>query len=224
MFLPVGSTSGLRMGSPPGPGRMYLPSRASMSAPSSLSATTWRRQNSRYPKSCAMALSSRLKPLSLSARFQGVPPCILSIMPAIGLTCSTRPAELVLRSTSERTAERTASVISWLKLTSSSTPLLLLRYTSSMSRSRLSARRRGSDLTPSSGRSSEAMLTRVAILSSAVGGTPTVCSPHGSRRDSISMRRRYTWPTTSSRWRRSMALASASSAGRSRMSLSRLQL
>jgi hypothetical protein len=28
MFLPVGSTSGLRIGSPPGPGSTYSPSRA----------------------------------------------------------------------------------------------------------------------------------------------------------------------------------------------------
>ena len=28
MFLPVGSTPGLRIGSPPGPGSVYLPSRA----------------------------------------------------------------------------------------------------------------------------------------------------------------------------------------------------
>mmetsp|Transcript_9378 Transcript_9378/g.32626 ORF Transcript_9378/g.32626 Transcript_9378/m.32626 type:complete len:202 (-) Transcript_9378:2428-3033(-) len=47
MFLPVGSTSGLRMGSPPGPGTMYCPSSASLSAPSSLSFTTCSRQNAR---------------------------------------------------------------------------------------------------------------------------------------------------------------------------------
>mmetsp|Transcript_38127 Transcript_38127/g.78204 ORF Transcript_38127/g.78204 Transcript_38127/m.78204 type:complete len:248 (+) Transcript_38127:816-1559(+) len=47
MFLPVGSTSGLRMGSPPGPGTMYLPSSAPMSAPSSLSATILVRPTSR---------------------------------------------------------------------------------------------------------------------------------------------------------------------------------
>ena len=51
---------------------------------------------------------------------------------------------------------------------------------------------RGRDSMPSSGRSMEAMLTRVAIDSSAVGGTPTVCRPHGSSRDSISINRRYT--------------------------------
>merc|ERR1719405_182349 len=37
MFLPVGKTPGLRMGSPPGPGSMYWPSSASTRAPSSLS-------------------------------------------------------------------------------------------------------------------------------------------------------------------------------------------
>jgi len=47
MFLPVGSTEGLRMGSPPGPGSTYSPFSASVSAPSSLSLTTCVRQNSR---------------------------------------------------------------------------------------------------------------------------------------------------------------------------------
>lgn len=46
MFLPVGSTSGLRIGSPPGPGVMNEPSSPSSSAPISLSATTCLRQNS----------------------------------------------------------------------------------------------------------------------------------------------------------------------------------
>merc|ERR1719311_1987877 len=54
MFLPVGSTPGLRMGSPPGPGSMYW----STSAPNSLSATTWRRQNSRYSNKGSSILSS----------------------------------------------------------------------------------------------------------------------------------------------------------------------
>merc|ERR1719405_439930 len=58
MFLPVGSTPGLRMGSPPGPGSMYWPSSASTSAPNSLSATTWRRQNSRYSNKGSSILSS----------------------------------------------------------------------------------------------------------------------------------------------------------------------
>merc|ERR1719324_1629830 len=44
MFLPVGKTPGLRIGSPPGPGSMYCPSKASTSAPSSLSATTCLKQ------------------------------------------------------------------------------------------------------------------------------------------------------------------------------------
>jgi len=50
-----------------------------------------------------------------------------------------------------------------------------------------SAMMRGSDLRLSSGRSIEAMLTSVAIASTAVGGTPTVCRPIGSVRASISM-------------------------------------
>merc|ERR1719472_591058 len=44
MFLPVGKTPGLRIGSPPGPGSMYCPSKASTNAPSSLSATTCLKQ------------------------------------------------------------------------------------------------------------------------------------------------------------------------------------
>ena len=58
IFLPVGKTPGLRMGSPPGPGSMYWPSSASTNAPSSLSATTWRRQNSRYSNKGSSILSS----------------------------------------------------------------------------------------------------------------------------------------------------------------------
>ena len=46
MFLPVGSTSGLQIGSPLRPGSTYSPSSAPM-APSSLSATTRRRPSSR---------------------------------------------------------------------------------------------------------------------------------------------------------------------------------
>merc|ERR1719269_354815 len=59
MFLPVGSTAGLRMGSPPGPG--------------SLSATTWRRQNSRYSKSGVRAASpaADAKPVFSRAVRQG---------------------------------------------------------------------------------------------------------------------------------------------------------
>lgn len=48
MFLPVGNTSGLRMGSPPGPGNMYSPSKPLSNAPSSLSAQTCCKQNSKY--------------------------------------------------------------------------------------------------------------------------------------------------------------------------------
>lgn len=47
--------------------------------------------------------------------------------------------------------------------------------------------------------SKDAMLTSVATASEAVGGTPTVWRPQGSKRDSISIRRRYTLPTTLSR-------------------------
>jgi hypothetical protein len=59
----------------------------------------------------------------------------------------------------------------------------------------------------------DAMLTRVATASSAVGGTPTVCKPHGSSRDSISMIFPYTFPTTKSRSSMLRVAVSNSSSG-----------
>ena len=131
MFLPVGRTSGLRIGSPPGPGTMYLPSRADTRAPSSLSATICLRQNSRYSKSGESESSATSKPSAESDFFQDDPP----LRPAnafsrplkIGATSSIRPSALVDESTSERTAARQALVIFTLSSTSSRTPLLLLR-------------------------------------------------------------------------------------------------
>mmetsp|Transcript_722 Transcript_722/g.2427 ORF Transcript_722/g.2427 Transcript_722/m.2427 type:complete len:341 (+) Transcript_722:887-1909(+) len=132
MFLPVGSTSGLRMGSPPGPGVMNLPSSASTSAPSSLSATTWRRQNSRYSKSGAMSASEASgKPAEAMAFFQPEPPLSASKNLVLALarpvTSSTRPWALVERSTRARTAARHASVMRWSRSTSSSLPAFALR-------------------------------------------------------------------------------------------------
>mmetsp|Transcript_2728 Transcript_2728/g.2883 ORF Transcript_2728/g.2883 Transcript_2728/m.2883 type:complete len:208 (+) Transcript_2728:1052-1675(+) len=77
MFLPVGRTSGLRIGSPPGPGVMNLPSSASISPPTSLSATTCFRQNSKYSNSGVMSNSFTFgNPASLRAFFTGLPPVI----------------------------------------------------------------------------------------------------------------------------------------------------
>eukprot|EP00966_Prymnesium_polylepis_P170226 3935069-Prymnesium_polylepis.3 len=54
-----------------------------------------------------------------------------------------------------------------------------------MSRPRDSAMMRVSALIPSSGRSTDAMLTSVAIASSAVGGTPTCHTSDGDHRTSV---------------------------------------
>mmetsp|Transcript_63912 Transcript_63912/g.119907 ORF Transcript_63912/g.119907 Transcript_63912/m.119907 type:complete len:331 (-) Transcript_63912:2264-3256(-) len=228
MFLPVGSTSGLRIGSPPGPGVMYLPSSADMSAPNSLSATICFRQNSRYANRSPILSSAMSKPSANKALRHSVPPVMPAMAEPMPLkkpdTSSMRPSALVEAFTDARTATRVATLIFSFSSTISRRPLLLSRYTSSIFKPLDCASKRGRPTNPSSGRSSSAMFTRVAMASSAVGGTPTVCSPQGSRRDSISMRRRYTLPTTWSRPSRSISFASASSAGRSKMSLSRLQL
>ena len=65
-----------------------------------------------------------------------------------------------------------------------------------------------------SGRSISAMLTRVATASAADGGSPTMCRPQGSRRDSISISFAYTLPTTPSRSSRVSAAAASSVSGR----------
>eukprot|EP00959_Pyramimonas_sp_CCMP1952_P383124 8027995-Pyramimonas_sp.AAC.2 len=90
------------------------------------------------------------------------------------------------------TISRDLSLMSSRRVTSLRTPLSEERYSSSMSRPREAARMRGRPSKSSSGRSMEAMFTRVATASSAEGGTPTTCSPQGSRRDSISISLPYT--------------------------------
>mmetsp|Transcript_22440 Transcript_22440/g.45044 ORF Transcript_22440/g.45044 Transcript_22440/m.45044 type:complete len:283 (+) Transcript_22440:1411-2259(+) len=128
MFFPVGSTLGLRMGSPPGPGVMYSPLSADMRPPSSLSATTCSRQNPRYLNSGVSSLSSTLKPSSLSALRHGVwIPTKPWRVTARGLTASMRPSALALSMAAALTAARVASTICWRSATSSSTPLSELR-------------------------------------------------------------------------------------------------
>ena len=116
MLRPVGSTAGLRIGSPPGAGSMKLPSRPSRSAPISLSATTCLRQNSQYSKSGFIASSSTSgKPASAAAFFIGEPAAIMSPTEHITeFTWPPRPWASVARTTDARTAARTPSVI-WLK-------------------------------------------------------------------------------------------------------------
>merc|ERR1712216_554705 len=92
MFLPVGNTPGFLIGSPPGPGSMYCPSKASTSAPSSLSATTCLKQNSKYSKSGSSILSSEAftKPCDARALRYGawpnIPPNAFSITFCTSLT------------------------------------------------------------------------------------------------------------------------------------------
>mmetsp|Transcript_61229 Transcript_61229/g.189715 ORF Transcript_61229/g.189715 Transcript_61229/m.189715 type:complete len:205 (+) Transcript_61229:1426-2040(+) len=156
MFLPVGRTSGLRMGSPPGPGSMNSPLSARSRLGSSLLRTTSPRQTCRYSKRGVSEPSSHSgKPASASARFQGVPPEKKEMMPRITeFTSSTRPSELVDSATKDRTAALLASVMLWIRATSSRTPLSEFRYTFSMSRPTDSAMMRGRPLTDMSGRSS----------------------------------------------------------------------
>mmetsp|Transcript_1911 Transcript_1911/g.3477 ORF Transcript_1911/g.3477 Transcript_1911/m.3477 type:complete len:236 (-) Transcript_1911:2375-3082(-) len=128
MFLPVGRTLGLRMGSPPGPGAMYSPSSAPMRPPSSLSATTCSRQKPRYLNRGVRFASGTSKPSSARALRQGLlmptKPCSWT---ARGLTLSMRPSELADCIAAARTAERVASTICWRRTTSSRTPLSELR-------------------------------------------------------------------------------------------------
>mmetsp|Transcript_118494 Transcript_118494/g.330588 ORF Transcript_118494/g.330588 Transcript_118494/m.330588 type:complete len:336 (+) Transcript_118494:932-1939(+) len=189
MFLPVGNTSGLRMGSPPGPGSMNSPLSARKRLGNSLLRTTSPRQTCKYSKSGDNAPSSQSgKPAPARACFQGLPP-VKKFMTFLmnGFTSSTRPSELVDSATKARTAALLASVTLWMRVTSSSTPLSELRYRTSMSRPTDSAMILGKLFTPISGRSSWAMFTSVATLSSAVGGTPTRWRPAVRDRDSISM-------------------------------------
>mmetsp|Transcript_21243 Transcript_21243/g.42409 ORF Transcript_21243/g.42409 Transcript_21243/m.42409 type:complete len:251 (+) Transcript_21243:920-1672(+) len=130
MLAPVGSTSGLRIGSPPGPGRMYSPSRAEVNAPSSLSATTCLRQNSRYLKrGSSLSSTTSGNPASLIASVQGfffpiIPANIPPTSSKMFLTSLTRPSLSVDCMTRALTAAREASVILWLRSTSSSFPSL----------------------------------------------------------------------------------------------------
>mmetsp|Transcript_52399 Transcript_52399/g.156360 ORF Transcript_52399/g.156360 Transcript_52399/m.156360 type:complete len:273 (-) Transcript_52399:412-1230(-) len=125
MFLPVGRTSGLRMGSPPGPGSMNSPFSARKRLGSSLLRTTSPRQTCRYSKRGVSAPSSHSgKPAPASARFQGVPPWKKDMTPRMReLTSSTRPSELVDSATKAPTAARLAWVMDWMRATSSRTPL-----------------------------------------------------------------------------------------------------
>mmetsp|Transcript_3193 Transcript_3193/g.5539 ORF Transcript_3193/g.5539 Transcript_3193/m.5539 type:complete len:238 (+) Transcript_3193:1568-2281(+) len=223
-FLPVGSTSGFRMGSPPGPGIMYRPSRAAIKAPSSLSRTTSPKQICKYSNKGVRSSSlTSLKPASSRARFHGELAFIPSILPTKApklkvATFSTRPSLLVEAMTHALTASRHAIVISCKSCTSSNLPRSLMEYTSSMSRSIDSAMMRGRDLipfSPSSGRSRPAMFTKVAIASCAVGGLPMVCRPHGRSRLSISMSFLYTKPTMLSRSSADKSLESQSGRGTS---------
>mmetsp|Transcript_125864 Transcript_125864/g.228399 ORF Transcript_125864/g.228399 Transcript_125864/m.228399 type:complete len:226 (-) Transcript_125864:968-1645(-) len=175
IFLPVGRTAGLRIGSPPGPGVMNSPFRPERREPISLSATTCLRQNSLYEKTGASSSSDTSKSSSFNALRIGDPPeNKFWRLPMISLTSWIRPLASVDRSTEARTAARTPILICSASVTSASTPASLFRYTSSMSRPRDLASRRGSPGILSSGRSIDTMLTSVAIASSAVGGTPTV--------------------------------------------------
>mmetsp|Transcript_27653 Transcript_27653/g.70481 ORF Transcript_27653/g.70481 Transcript_27653/m.70481 type:complete len:274 (+) Transcript_27653:1441-2262(+) len=123
MFLPVGSTSGLRIGSPPGPGVMKEPSRPSRSAPISLSATICLRQNSQYLKRPSRSESATSKSRPRSALRIGEPPENMAESDsATSLTSVTRPCASVERSTDARTAARTPSLISSARRTSARTP------------------------------------------------------------------------------------------------------
>mmetsp|Transcript_21123 Transcript_21123/g.66895 ORF Transcript_21123/g.66895 Transcript_21123/m.66895 type:complete len:243 (-) Transcript_21123:2517-3245(-) len=189
MFLPVGRTSGLRMGSPPGPGMMYLPLRASTRAWISLSLTTCSRQNCRYSNtsfSSSLLAPANWVPLR-GFSYEGFCPNMAPMELSWDLV--TRPAELVTPLTKACTISRDIWVMSCCRFTSSSTPASLPRYTVSMSLPAASARMAGMPRMggSASGRSMPAMLTRVATASSAVGATPTTCRPQGRRRDSISI-------------------------------------
>mmetsp|Transcript_9636 Transcript_9636/g.16658 ORF Transcript_9636/g.16658 Transcript_9636/m.16658 type:complete len:272 (-) Transcript_9636:2642-3457(-) len=186
MFLPVGSTSGLRMGSPPGPGRTYSPFRARMRARSSLSAMICLRQNWRYSIMGFTAFSSTGKPASFrAASHAGF--SRWNRKSVIDLTAEMRPSTSADSFTSAVTDALVASFILSRSSTSSRSPRSLREYMSSMSRPMDWARALGMLMASFSSRSRPAMLTRVAAASSEEGGLPTTWRPIGRRRDSISM-------------------------------------
>mmetsp|Transcript_3234 Transcript_3234/g.7519 ORF Transcript_3234/g.7519 Transcript_3234/m.7519 type:complete len:339 (+) Transcript_3234:936-1952(+) len=130
MFLPVGSTLGLRIGSPPGPGSTYCPSSASVRAPSSLSVTICSRQKRRYPKSlrhAATSTFSNLLPFRASpqgsARF--APPNMAPSPPRA--LAARRPEGSDALDTNSPTMTRDASVMSCSSCTSSRMPASLAR-------------------------------------------------------------------------------------------------
>mmetsp|Transcript_10764 Transcript_10764/g.45827 ORF Transcript_10764/g.45827 Transcript_10764/m.45827 type:complete len:224 (+) Transcript_10764:1295-1966(+) len=131
MFLPVGRTLGLRMGSPPGPGSTYSPLSASVSAPSSLSLTTCSRQKRRYSKSLRAATTSTLPSncVPLSASPQGsateAPPNMPPRAPSA--PAARRPEGSDALETKPPTMARDASVMSCSSCTSSSLPSSLAR-------------------------------------------------------------------------------------------------
>merc|ERR1719399_2748038 len=107
MLRPVGSTSGLRIGSPPGPGSTNSPFRASTRPPISLSATTCFRHATQYSKIGASWSSGTSKPFSSRALRIGEPPTTLISEFIIALASEMRPSSSVTRSTEARTAART---------------------------------------------------------------------------------------------------------------------
>mmetsp|Transcript_68140 Transcript_68140/g.190257 ORF Transcript_68140/g.190257 Transcript_68140/m.190257 type:complete len:204 (-) Transcript_68140:67-678(-) len=154
MFLPVGSTSGFRIGSPPGPGSMNSPLSARTRLGSSLLHTISLRQTCKYSKRGFKSFSAQLgKPALARARYQGEPPMKKFAKSWNGLGGMTRPSSLVLSDTSARTAARLAMVISCKRLTSSRTPLSAFRYTVSASEPMDSAMIFGKPLMFMSGRS-----------------------------------------------------------------------
>mmetsp|Transcript_4876 Transcript_4876/g.8774 ORF Transcript_4876/g.8774 Transcript_4876/m.8774 type:complete len:231 (-) Transcript_4876:1828-2520(-) len=180
MLRPVGSTSGLRMGSPPGAGMRNCPLSNVIIPGSSLFATICFRQNSRYVKTGANRSSlTSGKPASMMACVHGFfAPIIFPKKPPASskkfFTSFTRPLESVDCKTKARTAKRDAWTIFSFISTSVRIPWLFPRYTSLISRPTEEAMTRGIPSILSSGRSSWAMFTRVAMASSADGGTPTV--------------------------------------------------
>ena len=130
MFLPVGSTPGLRMGSPPGPGSMYWPSSASTSAPELV-------VRDDLAQAELEVLEERLEHLVLrrlreARRREGLAVGRLAEHAAESFfhhiwTSLTRPWLSVDSSTSARTAARVPCVIFWSNSTSCNTPSLALR-------------------------------------------------------------------------------------------------
>mmetsp|Transcript_29214 Transcript_29214/g.41804 ORF Transcript_29214/g.41804 Transcript_29214/m.41804 type:complete len:245 (+) Transcript_29214:1066-1800(+) len=191
MFRPVGRTSGLRIGSPPGAGIRNSPFSNCIIPPSSLFATICFKQNSRYLNNGTKRSSFTFgNPAFMIACVHGfLDPVNEANIPAISsmkdLTSFIRPVESVDWSTRALTAQRDALTIFSLSSTSLRIPLLFPRYTSLISRPMEAAITRGRPSILSSGLSNWAMLTKVAIASSADGGMPTVCKPQGNRRLSI---------------------------------------